>query len=52
MYPIIHESNENYSSIPFFDESLCNLIKQKENTDQIHNGQCSQWVLQFFEYLS
>ncbi|VDP32191.1 unnamed protein product [Schistosoma mattheei] len=48
MYPIIHESDENYSSIPFFDESLCNLIKQKENTDQIHNGQCSQWVLQFF----
>lgn len=48
MYPIIHESNENYSSIPFFDKSLCNLIKQKENTDQIHNGQCSQWVLQFF----
>ncbi|CAH8451669.1 unnamed protein product [Schistosoma mattheei] len=42
MYPIIHESDENYSSIPFFDESLCNLIKQKENTDQIHNGQCSQ----------
>ncbi|VDO51221.1 unnamed protein product [Schistosoma margrebowiei] len=48
MYPITHESNENYSSIPFFDESLCSLTKQKENTDQIHNGQCSQWVLQVF----
>ncbi|CAH8455336.1 unnamed protein product [Schistosoma margrebowiei] len=44
MYPITHESNENYSSIPFFDESLCSLTKQKENTDQIHNGQCSQII--------
>ncbi|CAI2725005.1 unnamed protein product [Schistosoma spindalis] len=42
MYPIIGESNENYSSIPFFNKSLCNLTKQKENTDQIHKGQCSQ----------